>query len=206
MDKCPKCNTSRKRTGGLYPSRPLCICERIKVPRCACKQPAIYVEFQAPITGKEPVLPAASNNIAEFMCAKHAPSTAQNTDPITEGIKAAVTAMAENVVAAASAVVPKNTARTTPALPIKYKKDSRPHIAPVWSRWSEEAAKSGNRFNDPPGANEKGAVVCLDCNTVHRQCDRRLWNGTFSECPVAGCTSEMFTIYEEEDHVRQTTA
>ncbi len=67
--QCPSCGASRVRTGVLFPARKLCECENQK---CDCGQPAVIVEFQAPVKGEEPPLPAASDKVAKFYCASHA--------------------------------------------------------------------------------------------------------------------------------------
>ena len=72
MSNCNSCGAERRLIGVLYPARRLCSCEQRRCARCAA--PAMVVEFQAPIEGRELSLPVASNGVAMFYCDGHAPS------------------------------------------------------------------------------------------------------------------------------------
>jgi len=55
-----------------------------------------------------------------------------------------------------------------------------PHIDPMYPK--------GKR---PPGSDSEIYVQCDNCCAQHRICDRHMWNGTYSYCPVCnyvGCT------------------
>lgn len=71
MDACPKCGVNLRHVGVAFPVRRLCKCE----PRTCgnCEAPAIFVEFQNPVTKGEPKLPSKSNQVARFSCKTHAP-------------------------------------------------------------------------------------------------------------------------------------
>jgi hypothetical protein len=71
MDACPKCGVNRRHVGVAFPVRRLCKCE---TRGCGnCDTPAVYVEFQNPVTRGEPKLPNKSNQAAKFSCKNHAP-------------------------------------------------------------------------------------------------------------------------------------
>ena len=79
METCPTCGERREREGVQCPARRLCICEdRL----CAeCGAPAIVVEFQERIQGREPELPTSSDSVAAFYCALHSPLESEREDP-----------------------------------------------------------------------------------------------------------------------------
>ncbi len=71
METCASCGAERHRVGVLYPARRLCPCEKRA---CQCAKRAAVVDFQPPIRGDEPLLPAASDHVARFLCAEHSPA------------------------------------------------------------------------------------------------------------------------------------
>lgn len=71
METCSTCGVERRRVGVLCPARSLCRCEKRTCGSCSKK--ATMVEFQRPIRGKEPVLPAKSDDDAIFYCVDDAP-------------------------------------------------------------------------------------------------------------------------------------
>lgn len=73
METCKTCGAERRRSGVLYPTRLLCPCEERTCGVDDCEARARVVEFQKPIPGAEPKLPAKANSIAMFYCTEHAP-------------------------------------------------------------------------------------------------------------------------------------
>ena len=107
METCPTCGVERRRVGVLCPARSLCRCE-IRV--CGeCTKRAVMVEFQRPVSGKEPVLPDANNDVVNFFCASHAPFELPK-----------------------SAIIPLKGGKLHGALPAPRKKLGKPHVAPEW--------------------------------------------------------------------------
>jgi hypothetical protein len=67
-------------------------------------------------------------------------------------------------------------------------RSARPHIDPQWQR----------TFSDQPptGARSRRRVECCACKDAHELRDRRMHNGTRSECPR--CGEPVFSDQDEE--------
>lgn len=76
MSACPKCGVNLSHVGVAFPVRRLCKCETRTCGNCVA--PAVFVEFQSPVTKGEPKLPDKSNKIARFSCKTHAPDDLPN--------------------------------------------------------------------------------------------------------------------------------
>jgi len=65
------------------------------------------------------------------------------------------------------------------------RKEKNPHVDAAWP---------GKKA--PPGSESKSRVQCSGCKDVHAMSKRKMFNGTFSNCPK--CGDDMYTIDMED--------
>lgn len=161
MNCCSLCGAERRRYGVLYPARLLCPCE---AHACHCSEAAIIVEFQSPMRGKEPQLPPQTTNTVAFFCAEHCPSgfpleVAKGADKKTEGAKPAPAPQSKRKGKAGGEQL------------------ELPNLDPIYARLN---------MKPPSSALSTELFECAECKHIHRGRERRLWNGSRSDCPKCG--------------------